>query len=226
MVLAEMEGADAASATVSYARERGRRRGRERWGQLQRIAEVHGLGEPDAFDDVRLRVLHEVVAYVDEHVWRDALDDVRRHVLEDEEGDGWFPELAERRRRQMPLEPPPDLDDRPADHLVPREDALFQPLRHAISDMTMKQEDAVAQARAHLAAEQSGMTVDENYVCPNPYLDLWIVGYSDPQRPREPIDGGGPIIVLPDGQTYELGGGPGHPREFLGAILPPEDEWE
>lgn len=127
MMLADMESADAASATVSYARERRQRRGRERWGQLQRIAEVYGLGELDAFDDVRLRVMHEVIAYVDEHVWGDAVDDVRRHILEDEEGDGWFPDLAERRRLQTPLQPSPSLEDSPARHLAAREDALSAP---------------------------------------------------------------------------------------------------
>ena len=226
MVLADLEGAEVASATVSYARERRRRQGRERWGQLQRIAEVYGLGEPDAFDDVRLRVLHEVVAYVDEHVWRDAIDDVRRHILEDDDGDGWFPDVAERRRAGMPVERPVGIDDDPARSLAAREDALFQPPRHAISDMTMTQNDAVTRARSHLEDEGSSMVVDEEFICPNPYLDLWVVGYTDPEHPGEPLDGGGPIIVLADGRTYQLGGGPGRPRELLGAVLPPDDEWE
>ncbi len=228
LMLAELEGAESASATVSYARERRRRQGRERWGQLQRIAEVYGLGELDAFEDVRLRVLHEVVAYVDEHVWRDALDDVRRHILEDEGGDGWFPELAERRRLEndIPAELSWDLDDSPARSLVAHEDALFLPPRHATSDLTMTKQVAVARARAHLVGEGSSMVVHEGYVCPNPYLDLWIVGHTDPDHPGQPIDGGGPIVVLPDGRTYEMEAGPGRPRELLGAILPPDDEWE
>lgn len=228
MMLADLEGAEVASATVSYARERRRRQGRERWGQLQRIAEVYGLGQQDAFDDVRLRVLHEVIAYVDEHVWRDAIDDVRRHILEDEEGVGWFPELPERRQLELPLptELSGDLDDGPAHSLTTREDALFLPPSHAIIDMTMKRKDAVAFGRAHLVDEQSSMIADEDHVCPNPYLDLWIIGYTDPQHPGEPLDGGGSIVVLPDGRTYELDGGPGRPRELLGAILPPDEEWE
>lgn len=226
MMLADMEGADAASAIVSYARERRRRQGRERWGQLQRIAEVYGLGEPDAFDDVRLRVMHEVIAYVDEHVWRDAIEDARRHILEDAEGDGWFPELAEGQQFPLPLHRPLDIDDSPARHLSTHDNALFLPPRQAISDMTMKRKDAVARARAHLTSEQSSMIVDEESVCPNPFLDLWIVGYTNPQHPRQSIDGGGPIIVLADGQTYLSTAGPGRPREFLGAILPPDDQWE
>lgn len=95
LLLADLEGVESAQATIAYARDRRRRRGLERWAQLQRIAEVYGLGELDAFDDVRLRVLRQVSGYLDEHVWRDAVDELRHHVLEASQGEGWFPELAE-----------------------------------------------------------------------------------------------------------------------------------
>lgn len=224
MVLADLEGDRAARATVDYGRERRRRTGQQRWGQLQRIAEVHGLGELDAFDDIRVRVLHEVIGYVDEHVWRDTLADVRRHVLEDEEGDGWFPELAERRRIRESLEPEPDHPS-----VTPRqvdEDAVFEPDGHAISRMTLERKQAIERAAMHLAGEGSSMVVDEDYVCPNPYQDLWIVGYTNPRHPGELLAGGGPIIVPVDGKPYELDSLPGRPREYLGAILPPDDEWD
>lgn len=70
------------------------------------------------------------------------------------------------------------------------------------------------------------MVVDEGRVCPNPYQDLWIVGYCDPQNPGGPIDGGGPIVVPAEGEPYELSSLPGRPRELLGAILPPDDQWD
>ncbi len=226
LILADLEGSSAARATVGFGRERRRRMAHERWGQLQRIAEVYGLGEQDAFDDVRLRVLHEVIGYVDEHVWRDTVDDVRRHILEDVEGNGWFPEVADRRRVHGHLEPPVLHDGSPAQDLHAHETALFQPVGYAISDMTMDEREAASRAAAHLVDEHSSMIVDETYVCPNPYLDLWLVGYTDPQQPGAQLDGGGAIVVLADGQTYRLDAGPGRPRELLGAILPPDDEWE
>lgn len=225
LILADLEGSAGARATVDFARERRRRKALERWGQLQRIAEVYGLGERDAFDDVRLRVLYEVIGYVDEHVWRDTIDDVRRHILEDAEGNGWFPEVAERRRIHGPLEPPVLHDGSPAQDLHAHEAALFRPVGHAISDMTLNQRQAVSRAAAHLVDGRSSMTVDEDYVCPNPYLDLWLVGYTNPQQPGAQLDGGGAIVVLADGQTYSLDAGPGRPRELLGAILPPDDDW-
>ncbi len=227
LLLADMEGVHAARATVAYARERRRRTGLQRWGQLQRIAEVFGLGELDAYDDVRLRVLHEVIGYVEEHVWRNAIDDVRHQVLEATDGEGWFPELAERRTMEQRFGPKLDEDGDHARPVAVDEEALFKTDRDAIAGLSVDSKEAVARAQAHLTAEGSTMVVRDDYVCPNPYQDLWIVGYADPEHPDEILIGGGPVIVPGRDEVYELGcqhSGPG--REYVGAILPPDDEWD
>ncbi|MFK5645124.1 hypothetical protein ACI3ET_01230 [Ornithinimicrobium sp. LYQ121] len=226
MLLADLEGVDAARATVAYARERRRRTALQRWGQLQRIADVFGLGELDAYNDVRLRVLRSVIGYVDEHVWRDAIADVRRQVLETTDGQGWFPDLAVRRtmRERYVL----DVQEygEQARAVTVDEEALFLPDPHAVSGMSVDRKTAVARAQAHLTAEGSTMVVQEDDVFPNPYQDLWIVGYADPEHPDEVLDGGGPIIVPAHGEVYELGSLPPRPAELIGAILPPDEEWD
>lgn len=66
------------------------------------------------------------------------------------------------------------------------------------------------------------MVVDDSAVHPNPYQDLWIAEYLDPEHP----DGGGLIIVPAVGDPYRLGSLPPRPVEMIGAILPPDEEWD
>lgn len=226
LLLADMEGTEVARATVAYGRDRRRREGLKRWGQLQRIAEVYGLGELDAFDDVRLRVLHQVIGYVDEHVWRDAVAEVRHHVLEASEGEGWFPQLAEQRTMREDTGWITDQDQEAARPVVADEKALFEPDTYAVADMTLTRREALSRARKHLADEDSPMVVHDDAVHPNPYQDLWIVEYLDPELPDEILDGGGPIIVPAVGDPYRLGSLPPRPVEMIGAILPPDEEWD
>lgn len=223
LLLADLEGVEVARATVAYARDRRRRQGLERWGQLQRIAEVYGLGELDAFDDVRLRVLHEVIGYVDEHVWRDAVAKVRHEVLEATDGEGWFPYLAE---QPTAWEETSGTADRYQDPERRDEEVLFKPDKSAVADMTLTRREAVSLAKRHLSVAQPPMVVDDDAVHPNPVLDLWVVGYVDPEHPDEILDGDGPIIVPADGDPYRLASLPPRPVEMIGAILPPDEQWD
>lgn len=46
--------------------------------------------------------------------------------------------------------------------------------------MTLTRQGTVARAQEHLRTDDSTSVVDLNAVQPNPFQDLWLVGYTDP----------------------------------------------
>lgn len=206
LILADMEGVAAARATVQLGRERRRQLRDRRWEHLERIRAVHGSRDDE---DFLLRVFHRVLGYVPEEIWDDALEELRERVTDDDLP--WEKPSAVLARLDGLLGTDGRVNDR----------ALFEREETAISGMSITRARAIRLAQAVLDDEQSSQRVDERYVHPNPYLDLWLVGYGDPSRPDEVIAGGSTLLVLRDGEVVRSGSRPG--SEILGAIFPAEE---
>ncbi|WP_156971531.1 hypothetical protein [Knoellia sinensis] len=214
MVLADLEGHDSARADAAFGRDKRRSIGLERRGQLERIREVFGSGDPDGVDDVRLRVLYHVIGYVHEQKWREAVDEVRRWLLSDARQ-----EHREWREAHLNME---------RVHATPLNwDALFLPDRHAIAAMTHQRRAAIDIASDYLTGQGSGLIPEEETTYPNPYQDLWIVDPVDPKHRGEHRAGGNLVVVPTIGPAYAAGTS-SEPltAETVGMIGPPDLEWD
>lgn len=214
VLLAESEGEATMRADRAYARARGRRTALERRGQLERICEVFGLGDTRAYDDVRVRILYKIVRYVDEHVWRETIEDLGRQVLGHE-----APALRALRSDRLGMG-----RDEPA---TTHDEALFEPDRSAVAGMTHHRRRALALAGEFLEGSRDGLVATDERLYPNPYQDLWVVDPVDPDDPGEERDGGYLVVVPASGEVYRAdGGAPPHPTELVGMIGPPDEEWD
>lgn len=214
LVLADLEGHDSARADAAFGRDKRRSIGLERRGQLERIREAFDLGDPDGFDDVRLRILYLVIGYVHEQKWREAVDEVRSWLLSDARQ-----EHREWREAHLNM-------DRV--HATPLNwDALFLPDRHAIAAMTHQRRAAIDIASDYLTGEGSGLIAEEETTYPNPYQDLWIVDPVDPKHRGEHRAGGNLVVVPTFGPAYAAGTS-SEPltAETVGMIGPPDLEWD
>jgi hypothetical protein len=214
ILLADGEGVESAHAAVALGRAKRRETALERRGQLDRICQVFGLGDDDPYDDVRIRVLYRVIGYVHEQVWREALDEVRRQVLDDDrrESREWRSEMLNADRV----------------HSATFNDAaVFLPDGRAIAGMTQRREQAMARANEYLESERLGMVAVEQCTYPNPYQDLWVVDPVDPDHRVERREGGFLVVVPAAGDVHQAGSGvTPRPAEMVGMIGPPNDEWD
>lgn len=176
-LLAEIEGDEAARASVASGRAKRQQIALERRSQLERICDVYSVSTDGGYHDLRIQVFNRVVGYVNEHVWRDSLADAHRRSLGEN--------LSEwREMREM-------RDDIMGGHGGTEsrigtfnEEALFLPDRQAIAGMSLRREEAVARAQAHLDAEGSRLVAlnekDASQSIPGPLARF-------PSRPRTPV---------------------------------------
>ena len=219
MLLADAEGSGSARADVAFGQARRRDLALQRRGQLERIREVFDLGDGEAYEDIRIRTFYEVIGYVHEQKWLEAVEDLRRRLLAEER-----PEDRVWRLEMMNTE---TMD---ADRVHARTlhvDALFLSDQRAVAGMTHERKEAIASANEYLETEHPGMVADERHTYPNPYQDLWVIDPIDPDQRDEVICGGSVVVVPAEGEVYEAGdGSQPRPPEVLGMIGPPDTNWD
>lgn len=81
--------------------------------------------------------------------------------------------------------------------------------------LTRKQ--AVEAANAHLRAEGTDLIALPETTTRNRRFGVWIVGYREPARPGDRLDGGG-LVVTDDGGVHDLGSTPGSLFDLMEAL--------
>ncbi len=76
-------------------------------------------------------------------------------------------------------------------------------------------------ATEHLSAE--GSTLVAGRATRSLRFAVWVVGYRDPERPGEALDGGG-LVVTDDGNVHDLGSAPGSLDDLMVACRWPGAE--
>lgn len=217
LLLADAEGPESARADAAFGQAKRQDMAIQRRGQLERIREVFGRGED--YDDVRIQVFYQVIGYVHEQKWLEAVEELRRRLLADDR-----PEHRELRMEIL------NTDLVTTDRVHPMTwnvEALFVSDRRAIAGMTHQRKEAIARANEYLEGEQPGMVAEEQHTYPNPYQDLWVIDPIDPAHRGEQRDGGSLVVVPAAGKVYEAGDGARpHPPEVVGMIGPPDSDWD